>query len=584
MVLSLQQVKDRIKLPKGKEAIQAALSHENRIKLHTKAVDQKEKASDYFKDFLDWVHKGIGLPDDKFKAFEGMCRFPLPTTSLCNSIFDEYEKIFSAQDAYFDVELLDDTMKSDFLGFIEKNCIRKYFKSTGFKAYKKQPACIFVIDLPSVQEGTRPEPYFYKVPVSMLVDIDIEKKKEGGDRIGSLIFKVGKNKFVQIDDQFYRVLIKTDGTDDYQTFEVTHNLAYTPATFLPQQPLYDDEDNSPVARKTQVSDAIGDLDWLLFYKVAERMYETYGPFPILTVPETTCDYTDTLGVHCNGGFIPTTNRQGQPSSYPCPVCQKNNMVGPGTVYSKSIPKSKDQPPISNVVEILPPDIDSLQYITDKIDYLEWEIYANCVGSNDQQVQKQAVNEKQVQSNVEGKRNVLQSIRKDFEACEKFIIDTMGRLMYGDYYVTCTVNYGDQVLLYTADDVTLQYVNSKKAGLPTFYIAQKKLQLLQTEYKNNPYEQRRSDILNMLEPWPDLSLGECTTYQLNALYKEKFDLKLDFAKFVSKFERSNGDIVQWGSLLSLDQKINRLTQILLSYVKEQQQDRTELPQGQQGGNI
>jgi hypothetical protein len=64
------------------------------------------------------------------------------------------------------------------------------------------------------------------------------------------------------------------------------------------------------------------------------------------------------------------------------------------------------------------------------------------------------------------------------------------------------------------------------------------------------------------------------YQLNVLYKEKFDLKLDFAKFVSKFELVNGDIVQWGSLLSLDQKINRLTQILISYVKTEQQSRTE----------
>jgi hypothetical protein len=577
MVLSLQQVKDRITTPVQKEAIQAALNHENRIKLHTKAVDQRDKASEYFNEFLKWVRDGIGLPDDKYKAFEGMCRFPLPTTSLCNSIFDEYEKIFSAQDSYFDVELLDDTMKAEFKGYLEKKCVQKQFRSIGFKAYKKQPACIFVIDLPSMQTTLRPEPYFYKVPVSSLIDIEIQKKPEGGERIGSVIFKVGKRKIIQIDDQYYRLFEKTDDSDWTLTVEQIHLLGYTPATFLPQNPLYDEEDNSPVARKTQVSDAIGDLDWLLFYKTAERMYETFGPFPIFTVPETNCDFTDTLGNRCNGGFIPST-RNNQPFSYPCPVCSKNNIVGPGTVISKSVPKFKDQPQLDNPVTITPPDIPSLKYITEKIDFLEWEIYANCVGSNDQQVQKEAINEKQVQSNVEGKRNVLQSIRKDFEACEKFIIDTMGRLMYGDYFITSTVNYGDQVLLYSAEDVTNQYINSKKAGLPLFYISQKKMQLIQTEFKNNPYEQRRMDLLNMLEPWPDLSLNECLTYQLNSLYKEKFDLKLDFAKFVSKFESSNGDIVQWGSLLSLEQKINRLTLILISYVKEQQKQRTEIPEG------
>jgi hypothetical protein len=374
-------------------------------------------------------------------------------------------------------------MKAEFRGYLEKNCVQKHFRSTGFKAYKKQPACIFVVDLPSVQTSTRPEPYFYKVPISAVVDVNLVKTPEGSERIDLVIFKSGTKRMVQIDDVYYRTFIKNEDADEWMLLgESIHNLEYTPATFLPQNPLYDEEDNSPVARKTQVSDAIGDLDWLLFYKVAERMYETYGPFPILTVPETSCDYTDTLGSRCNGGFVPSIDRNNQPSSYPCPVCTKNNMVGPGTVFSKSVPKSKDQPQ--------PPDIDSLDYITKKIDFLEWEIYANCVGSNDQQVQKEAVNEKQVQSNVEGKRNVLASIRKDFESCEKFIVDTMGRLMYGDYYLTATVNYGDQVLLYTASDITTQYVDSKKAGLPNFYIAQKKQLLFQTENKNNPYELRQ----------------------------------------------------------------------------------------------
>jgi hypothetical protein len=580
MVLSLQQVKDRIEKPTNKAAIQAALEHENRIKFHAKAVDSKDKACAYYRDFLSWVENGIGLPADKFSAFEGMCRFPLPTTSLCNSIFDEYEKIFSAQDDYFDVEFLDDTMKAEFKAYLEGYNIRKYFQTTAFKAYKKQPACIFVVDLPSVQTGTRPEPYFYKVPIAHVIDIDIERKPEGGERIGSVIFQTGKNKFVQIDDQFYRLLIREeDGKEYTQIMESPHPLGYAPCTFLPQQPMYDEEDYSPVARKTQMSDAVGDLDWLLFYKVAERMYETYGPFPIYTLPDTRCDYADASGNTCKGGVIPYFDSRGAPSERPCPVCAKSRLVGPGTVIYKSVPRTKDDPELSNPVDITPAAVESLKQIAEKIDFLEWEIYANCVGSNDQQIQKNAINQDQVQSNVEGKRNVLQSIRKDFEACEKFIIDTMGRLMYGDYYVTCTVNYGDQVLLYTASDITTQYTDFKKAGLPTFMIAQKKELLIQTENRNNPYELRRSALLNMLEPWPDLSLTECkNVYQLDQLYKEKFALKLDFAKFVSKFELKNGDIVQWGSLLSLDRKIDSLTQILLRYVSEETSGQ-QIPQQQ-----
>lgn len=566
MALSLQQVRERIKNPVNKAAILDADRHEQRIKLHAKPVDRKEKATAYFNEFLSWVSEDIALPADKMKAFKGLCQFPLSTNALTSSIFLEHEKVFSAQDSYFDVNLMDDSLKASFKGYLEKKAFREVFRKKAFDIYCKKPETLFVIDLPSIQQGLRPEPYFYTVAISNVIDIEIEKTIEG-DKIGLVIFKDGKGRVLAIDDAFYRVLEKPENGEEYLLIiESPHALGYAPCTFLPQTALYDEEDNSPVVRKTILSNVLADLDWLQFWKVAERMVNTYGPFPIWTVPRTDCDFTDTAGNQCQNGVVARTNSRGEASHYNCPVCAKNNMIGPGTVYEKPIPKTKDQPELGEAVHITTPDVVNLEYIAKRTDYLEWEIYANTVGSMDETVTKEAVNEKQVQVSVEGKKNILLSIKKDFEACEKFIIDTYGRLMYQKYYVNATVNYGETFMIYSAAEVVEQFQTYKKAGLPGFMIARKKQLLLQTENRNNPYEQRRAEILNLLEPWPDLSLTETVSYQLSTTFAEKFALKLDFAKFVSKFEMVNGDIVQWGTLLSLPEKINRITQILTDYAK------------------
>jgi len=209
-----------------------------------------------------------------------------------------------------------------------------------------------------------------------------------------------------------------------------------------------------VARKVPLSDSLGDLDWLLAYKIFERMYEVFGPFPITTIPETDCNYLDALNNPCKGGYVSGIDLNGKEYERECPVCAKNNLVGPGSIFTRPVPRQKEDPDLTNAVEITPADVESLDYITKKIDYLEREIFANNVGDSDQNITKEAINEDQVLMNMEGRRSVLQKIKKDFELTEKFLIDTIGRLMYADYYVGSQVNYGEQFLLMSAAEVVL----------------------------------------------------------------------------------------------------------------------------------
>jgi hypothetical protein len=584
MVLSLPQIKERLKNRPNSAAIQDAISHEERIQLHTKAVNDKKKASAYYTTFIQWVKEDIKLPADKLAAFEGMMQFPVATTALCNAIFDEYEKIFTAQDAYFDIEMLDDTLKDDFKEYLKTINVHQYFKTKGFEELKRQPGSIYVVDMATMQNSPRPEPYFYKVSIRNVIDIEEEKLPDGTTRIGYLAFKIAPKRAVVLDDNAYQVWEIDDKGEWQNVLYNLHILGYTPACWAVRTALYDSEDESPFARKTPLSDSAGDLDYLLFYKVCERVLETYGVWPIMTVPKTDCTYLDGFNNPCRSGYTTGIHPDtGKAYSHRCPSCERNSIVGPGTVFTRPVPKQKDDPQLVNAVEITPADVESLQYITDKIDYLEREIFANNVGDTDTTITKEAVNENQVQANVEGKRNVLHRIKRDPELNEKFIVDTMGRLRYGSYYVGCTVNYGEQFLLFTTEEMTLQYMDFKKAGLPNYMVGQKKQLLIQTEYKSNPMQQQRAFILDRLEPWPDLSIPECVTYQLDLKFPDKFFLKLDFAKFVSKFEMQNKtDIVQWGSALPFDIKIDRLNEILLSYGKNESGSAKQLPEPAKAG--
>jgi hypothetical protein len=578
MVLSIQQSQELLKNPANKAAVLEALQHEERIKLHTKAVDKRSKASAYFKTFLKWVKDEIKLPADKFAAFEGMCLFPLPTTSFCGSIFDEYKKVFTSQDAYRDYSLLDDSFKTEFKLYIEEEInVKGYFQDKGLEDLKENQNCVYVVDLPSSQSTPRPQPYFYKIPISAVVDLGVTRTLNNHYKISYLAFQRGK-LFTVIDDEKYMVfekgrkgdVINAEDNFDYSLITIAfHNLGFVPACFLSLANLYSEEDGNLIAKKNPLSPTAGDLDWLLFFKIARRCFQTYGPFPIMTIPSSKCNFEDAEGMKCSSGMVPyRTQREGL-SCYPCPACNKSSVVGPGTIFKRSVPQFQGDPKLDPAaVEITAVPVDSLAQIDKIVDDLEWDMYENAVGASDQEPTKEAINEKQVEKSVQGKKNVLLDLKKHFEHAERFIIDTMGKFMYGDYYMGCTINYGEQFLLYSASDVVDQFIGYKKAGLPLYLVAEKKELLIQTEYKNNPYAKQRADLMNLLEPWPDLSPNECMGFQLNRIFPEKFGLKIDFAKFISKFELANGDIVQWGTLLTLEQKIIRLNLILTDYVRQE----------------
>ena len=97
--------------------------------------------------------------------------------------------------------------------------------------------------------------------------------------------------------------------------------------------------------------------------------------------------------------------------------------------------------------------------------------------------------------------------------------------------------------------------------------------------------QRSIILAQLEPYPDFSIADCVSAQVNLYDYENYLLKIDFINFVLRFEREQMSIIEFGSAISFSEKISIIKQKLLSYVREQNNNATAppIPRTVSGGN-
>jgi len=604
MIATAQQIQDRLKTPINNNAVLDAINHENRIRFHAEAVHDKAKASPYYWLFLQWVKDGIKLPADKYSAFVEMCNAPFATNASVSTIHDEYEKIFSANDSYFNVALTDEELTQDALEYIGRNIkLHELFKTEIFETYKSRPNTLLVIDLPSEQVTPWPEPFIKQIPIGAVRDIEVERNSDGTDRVGFLIYRTtdkvfeidGRRasaaRYVVLDDASYQVWYESTGstnTLDRYILEsyAAHQLEYTPATFIPNDKLYKFDEN-PVARKVPLSRSLFDLDWLLWYITAKRCFETFGVFPIITRPKVD-EGTACTNVECVNGWIEHKIYDASGATLldiqdvPCPTCAANKMkqtslVGPGTVFNQRVPVEGDTGKwINEVVAFTVPPVETLEYVAAEIDRLEWKIYEDNVGDNNEMLTKQAVNEDQVRNSTKGKENLFLKIAKDFERAEKFCAETICKLRYGvNFFVSCELSYGQQFLLYTIADLQQMYRDFKSAGLPMHMIGQKRELLAQTEHKNNPYQRERTRILDRLEPFIDLSVSECITLQYHLMFPEDFDLKVNFITLLQDFEDANGDIVDWGAELDFRTKIFKLKNLLKEDAKKFK--RAQLPE-------
>lgn len=565
MVFDLSNINKEILQPSKRDAIQKAVAQQEWIKMHTDTnLDFVNTLP--FRKFLLFVKSQ--LPEDKYLTAINNLKFPLPTNAITKSIFVKLSKLFDGRNPAFNYQFHNTQERDDWEWYRQEVLDEpNLWSQKAWRFFQTEINCVMVIDMPADVDPTDryPQPYSYFVPISDVISYSVNEKTKCMDWI---IFKNDKRVIV-IDGESYRTF-DWDGVKlGVMLSDNPHGLGYCPAKFLWNEPL---SLSQPDIKESPLSKKLSALDWYLFKTLGVKHLDTYASYPIYSAYEEECDYVDKDGNACHKGHL-----QKPDGSYltdvagnlvVCPLCHgKKQLAGAGSFITVPIPQ-EGQPDLRKPVDITTIDKQSLDYNVGELERLEKDIISSCVGVDNTIINETSLADKQVDATYESKDTVLNRIKKGFEEAQEWHDATCCRLRYGSAFISAGVNYGNEFYTLTPEVLRKRYNEAKEGGASESELDALRTQLLETQYRHNPTQLQRMVILNDLEPLRHKSFDEVETLRKEGLVPQEVAiLKSDFSAFVSRFERENDNILEFGVNIPYSEKINNIYNTLLSYAKQ-----------------
>lgn len=564
---SVEEIQKLYRNPLNRKWIQKAREHEERIAFHAriKTDDTRTKPA---LDFLSRVKMWIA--SDKYEIFNSMFHFPVKTNEVTGEIFNKLSRVFDGRNPVFNYQFASSEDRDDWEYYRQEVLKEPHVWATdGWDNFKDRINSVLVVDLPEVQVGEKPEPYFYFVDISFVVSY--ETTKEDNSLMSWIMFKTEDNKLIAIDDVFYRRFKIENNNTLTLEIESVHDIGYCPCRFFWSDPISLKE---PDIKQSPITKVLDSLDWLLYYSTAKKHLDLYGSYPIYSGYEQDCDYIANGGKErCNGhGFLVgetgeyISDMNGQPMK--CPVCSSKRLSGAGSFVEIPVP-SENQPDLSDPIKMLTADVQALKYNVDEEERLKKNIVSSVTGIGGEIQKSSAINEKQVQASFEDQTSILNRIKRGFEEAQCFVDSTVCRLRYGNTFISCSINYGTEFYIYTPEELAERYKVLKESGASESELDAMRTQIIETEYRHDPTQMQRLLILKEIEPYSHLTRDEAIAlYKENVISEEDLRIKLNLPTFVRRFERENINILEFGSNIDFSTKINKIIETLKRYANEQ----------------
>lgn len=569
MALDLNEIREILQKPSKKQIINKAQALQRRIRFHSDTGLSRSDANQQSNIFLDWV-SGL-LPKDKFNTFLRLFKYPLHSSAVVEDAYRELERVFYSRNSAFTYQFSDSSFSEDWRKY--KSVVLNepdVWKTTAWKKMQVSPNSILVVDLPSTQSSFRPEPYFYWLEISDVIDYCTCD----GTCIDWIIFNQGENKIAVFDDASIRVYELNEKREIKSLVsESFHQLGYCPCRFFWSTPV--NEENIEI-KKNPITKELSNLDWYLFFSISKQHLDLYAPYPIYSAYAAECNFENNeTGDYCDGGFL--RNSKGEykiladGTIEKCPCCSEKRIAGPGSFLEVPIPsQAEGVADLRDPVQITTVDRESLDYNVAECSRLRNDIVVSIVGSGGTVSEKEAINETQVAANFESKTAVLNALKTNFEEAQKFVEETICRLRYGESFLSLNISWGTEFYVFTASELYDKYKTAKDNGASEAELDMIMQQIIEVEYRNNPNVLQRAMILKQIEPYPHKTHNEVIQlFEKGLLDKNKVLLKLNFTNYIDRFERENVNVVEFGSALPLDKKIEIINNKLIEYVKQEQ---------------
>lgn len=576
MPYTAEQIRERLRKNERAATLTRAKMHQLRIKFHTvKRVTtfNSPYISIPLTQFLAMVENI--LPHDKFVLFKALFRYPVKTNEITDICFDKLSRIFSGQNPLFNYQFSIPEEAQDWEEYRrDKLDEPNIWQTKGWEFFKSEINSVLIVDLQREQSGPRPEPYFYWLPIESVLTYKADPTTGQMDYI---VFR-HHDKIIVLDDASYRVWDDEKHTGELlgePEVETPHDLGYCPARFFWNVPLSLDE---PDVKESPLSGELESLDWFEFFHISKRQLDLMGAYPILSGYEQACDFTNAEnGDYCDGGFL--RDKQGRYRLDPaglllrCPKCGNKRIIGAGSFVEIPIPSEQENvPDLRNPVQLLQVDRKALDYNVDEQERLRNEIITAVVGQDEIVTDRDAYNEQQVRANFESVTTVLRRIKRGFEQAQQWVDSTCCRLRYGNYFISCTIDYGTEFYLYTPNDLRAKYKAAKEAGASESELDALQEQIIETTWRSDPARLQRMQILADLEPLRHLTKDEAlAAFKEGVIDPVALRVKLNFPELVRRFERENTNIVEFGSAIPYPKKIDIIAETLAGYVRTEAQN-------------
>ena len=576
MRLNQVQALELIRQPQSKKEIESAKKHESALRVFTEEMDSEELCNEVYWEYLKQTIKTRS--EKKYGRVSQFMRFPLPVVQITDSILNDFFKVFEGKNRYFnessnnDIQVLQEWIKQ----FRPQEWIENQAK----EIFKNKP-CSFVV----VDRDEKGKPYLINVDSSRLIDAKfIKNTKDGSLEYIIFIHSVESingtdevvTKYSLYDEETYYVFSKSNKSDSYTLVsEKKHNLGFCPArAFIAEA----SNTKNQFKRRSVFGQSISKLeDWTIF-DIFRNYMDHYAPFPVTEAPKRRCANPKCKdGVIIDEEIIDRTTGEKQQKITKCQVCQnESDLIGPGTHIKIKLQTNKDAEDGSGKFKMHFPDTDKMKYIPEKLDDLELEVRYKSVGYSSV-LTKESINELQVKGSFASMESVLLRNKSTLDSIYKWTVKIVAQLLYPNYQVSVEGNYGTEFYLISEDELQQRFEKAKTIGLPKAELMMIYSQLIDTKYKGNPVKILRSKMLMELDPMPFTTEEQAINmYEKKVIDQSELSFKINFYKFVSRFERENSIITDFGQDLEMYERIEKISETLINYNNEYNQGKQLQP--------
>lgn len=516
-------------------------------------------------EFENLVKVLVNAPD-KFAIAQSLLRFPIETIPLTDKIFDGLLKVYDGQNPVRKCEFVVPDAEIDYEDYRRDQEIEAKLKKQTIQVVKNQINAIRIVDLPEVQTGVLPEPYFYILDIGCVIDYEVED-----ENFVWIIFRQSPTQIAVIDDTSYRVFQTKERLNELVEGsvpkEAPHDLTYCPASWAWSDSISESE---PDLKLAPITTHIEPLNWLLIAMIGKKHHELYGSWNVTWAYDSECDYgcevdgygwstCDAGKLKSPKGYIPT----GGGVYMPCPKCGSKPLAGAGAHIRVPIPR--DGTDMREPVGFIAPSKELLDFHVEDVDRLSKHIYEDIVGYGGEMPNGQAVNEKQILAAFERWTSNLRQLKPNIERANEWTEYTICKLRYADKFNDCSHDLGTDFYLLDAGTILSIYNDLRTKGADQNILSALYDKYLMAEYRNSPDSLAYQRIRVALNPFPHLDLNQVNDlWTKNIIDEKEYQLYIKFDTFVKRFEREQASLLVFGSNLTFDKKIDSILKILLSY--------------------